>query len=146
MNLPAITTSKLRAQSGLVAVEFALIASVFFMMLLGAAEFGRMLWMWNAAADATRMGARMAVVCDLNDADIKTRMRAMVPGLTNANITLTYAPAGCSATSCQTVTVSLTGYVFNSFIPVVSIQPALPPFTTTLPREYMTSASNPACT
>ena len=37
-------------------------------------EMGRMLWIWNAAVEATRLGARMAVVCDIGDADIKTRM------------------------------------------------------------------------
>ena len=146
MTLTALPTrQRSPRQHGVAAVEFALIASVFFMMLLGAAEVARVLWVWNAATEATRLGARMAVVCDLNDADIKARMQQRLNALGAANIVLTYAPAGCTATTCQSVTVTLTGYTQQSFIPFATFHPGLPAFTTTLSREYMTSASNPAC-
>ena len=134
-----------RSQRGVAAVEFALIASVFFMLLLGAAEVARVLWVWNAASEATRHGARVAVVCGLNDSDIKSRMRERLGELADANITLTYQPAGCNATSCESVTVSLSGITQQSFIPFTTFQPTLPPFRTTLPREYLTSTDNPAC-
>ena len=50
--------------TGTTMVEFAFVAVVFFMLLLGIMDFGRMLFIWNAAAEATRWGARLAVVCD----------------------------------------------------------------------------------
>src|SRR3954452_7753274 len=56
-------------QAGVAAIEFALVASLFFTVLLGIMEMGRVLFYWNSAAEATRLGARIAVVCDLNDAD-----------------------------------------------------------------------------
>ena len=135
-----------RAQRGAVAVEFAIVATVFFMVLFGALEFARMLWTWNAAAEAARYGARLAVVCDLNEANIKVKMRTRLATLTNANIALSYLPGGCTATTCQTATVTLSGYVFTSLIPFIAIAPTLPAFTTTLSRESMSSTSNPVCT
>ena len=133
------------AQRGVAAVEFALISILLFSLMLGAAEVARVLWLWNAAAEATRFGARMAVVCDPGDSDIKARMRERLVDLADSNITLSYQPAGCSASTCTSVTVSLTGYTAASFIPLADFSPALPAFRTTLPREYMASAGNPAC-
>lgn len=132
-------------QRGMAAVEFALIAVVFFMLLLGAIEIARVLWVWNAAGEATRYGARMAVVCDLNDSAIKTRMRERLAGLGSANITLAYLPAGCAVSTCQSVTVTLSGLTENTLIPFVNFAPTLPAFRTTLSRESLGSANNPAC-
>lgn len=134
-----------RPRQGAAAVEFALIAVVFFMLFIGAAEVGRILWIWNAASEATRLGARLAVVCDMNDADIKARMRNILGDLDNIDITLTYDPPACDATDCQTVTVTLSGYTAQSFIPFTTFQPRLPPFRTALSRESMSSANNPVC-
>ncbi len=135
-----------RAQRGATAVEFALIAIPFFGLLFGAIEIARVLWVWNAAAEATRLGARMAVVCDMNDADIRTRMRERLGALTNANITIAYSPAGCNVNTCESVTVTLTGFTQQTVIPGFNFAPALPTFRTTLSREYLNSTNNPACT
>lgn len=126
-------------------MEFALCSTAFFLILFGSIEFGRMLWTWNAASEATRYGARLAVVCDVNASIIKTKMQTMLPSLSTSNIVLSYLPGSCTASTCQTVTVTLTGYTFSSFIPFVSLQPTMPPFTTTLSREAMSSTSNPVC-
>lgn len=137
-------------QGGVAAVEFALIASVFFMLLIGIMEMGRVLFYWNSAAEATRLGARMAVVCDLNDADIKVRMQTMLSILPTSKINIGYTPAGCDVNSCQAVTVSIgAGVPVTTFIPFVPLTLTLPPFSTTLPRESMLSTvggvANPMC-
>jgi len=134
-----------RGQRGATAVEFALISSVFFALLLGAGEMGRVLWVWNAAAEATRYGARVAAVCDLNDPVVKQRVMQRLAVLTGSNVSLTYQPAGCTASTCQSVTLSLTGYAQKTYIPFVTFSPTLPPFTTLISREYLSSAGNPAC-
>ncbi|MDE1948932.1 MAG: pilus assembly protein [Burkholderiales bacterium] len=139
-----------RHQAGTAAVEFALVSAVFFTALLGVVEMGRMLWLWNAAVEATRLGARLAVVCDLNDADIKTRMMQRLPDLTSAEITVTYLnpPAAdntCTAATCKAVSVQLSGYVHQTLIPFVSLSVSMPSFMTTLPKEFMNSTNNPAC-
>lgn len=143
MNAPQ--RSSKHCQAGAAAVEFAVVAAVFFMLLLGMIEMARLLWTWNAAGEATRLGARMAVVCDMNDPAIKTRMRAMLAALEPEHITLTYLPNGCTDANCQTVRVTLAGYTHQPIIPFVPLDIAIPPFQTSLPREFMQSAGNAAC-
>lgn len=145
---------------GVAAVEFALVSAVFFTILLGAFEMGRILFTWNTAAEATRWGARIATVCDLNDAEIKARMVQLMPNLLTAgNIDVDYLPGSCTpgggagTTACQTVTVSLAVTTeVQTFIPLVPTNLLLPSFTTTLTRESLQSTwpgasggANPVC-
>lgn len=135
-----------KRQDGVAAVEFALISSVLFMLLFGIMEMSRLLFYWNTATEATRLGARMAVVCTMDDAVIKTRMTSLFPTISSAEIQITYLPAGCSATTCEQVTVAIQStQTIQTFIPFVPLSVTLPPFLTTLPRESMASANNPAC-
>jgi Flp pilus assembly protein TadG len=142
--------ARMSSQSGVAAVEFALVCTIFFTLLLGAVEMGRLLWTWNAATESTRLGARLAVVCDINDPDIKTQMISRLPSLSPSNIVVDYLnpPAAdntCTVSTCKAVRVSLTGYEHDTIIPFVPLTLDLPAFTTTLRREHMQSAGNPAC-
>ena len=135
-------------QAGTAAVEFAFVSIAFFTLVIGIMEFGRVLFYWNSAEEATRLGARIAVVCDKDDADIKVRMRQIFPVVPTAKILIDYAPAGCTINTCQRVTVSIDGGVpVATFIPFVSLSLVLPPFTTSLPRESMdgVAGTNPVC-
>lgn len=86
-------------QRGVAAVEFALVALLFFTILLAIIEIGRMLFIFNTMQEMTRNGARAAVVRwvdSASQAEIKsialfygTSMPAN-PYLTTANITITY--------------------------------------------------------
>lgn len=151
MKIPTrIVHSNRRRQRGIAAVEFALVAALFFTILIGTMEMGRILFYWNSAAEATRLGARIAVVCDLNDADIKTRMQTMLSILPANKITISYLPSGCTVNTCDSVTVSILPSVpVATFIPYVPLSLTLPPFSTTLPRESMLSTvggqANPVC-
>jgi hypothetical protein len=126
-------------QKGVAAVEFALIASLFFSVLFGVIEMGRVLYYMNSAAEATRLGARVAVVCDMNDSAIITRMQGMLPILEDANVDVAYLPAGCDQSSCQTITVRIIGLTVNTFIPFLPFSVDMPDYSTTLPRESMSS-------
>jgi hypothetical protein len=118
-------------------------------------EMGRILFYWNTAAEVTRLGARIAVVCDMKDATIKDKMVNLFPALTTAEITIDYqpsAPLACSATedNCEWVTVSIAkGAPIKTFIPFVPLSFTMPAFSTTLPRESMQSTidgtANPVC-
>lgn len=137
-------------QRGVAAVEFALVSGLLFTVLLGVMEMGRLMWTWNAAVEATRYGARLAVVCDVNEANIKTRMISRLPALGTANITITYLnpPAAvntCTAANCKAVRVALTGYTFTPAIPFVPMTLTLPAFGTTLRKEFMSSTANEVC-
>jgi len=133
-----------KRQRGAAAVEFALVAIVFFMLLIGIVEMGRVLFTWNATAEATRYGARVAVVCGLNDAAILGRMQKILPGLTAANVSVSYAPSGCSVANCQQVSVSVQNMAVTTLIPVSAAVLSVPPFTTTLPRESMLNSIDDA--
>jgi hypothetical protein len=58
--------SSLRAQQGSASVEFALVAAVFFTLLFGALEWGRVFFVWNAAQEVTRRAARDAALMGFN--------------------------------------------------------------------------------
>lgn len=53
-----------RREGGNATVEFALVAGLFLILLLGVIDFTRALWAWNRLTQATRIGARYAAVSD----------------------------------------------------------------------------------
>jgi Flp pilus assembly protein TadG len=142
-----------KSQCGAAAVEFAIVSAAFFTLLIGIVEMGRMLFYWNTAMELTRMGARVAAVCDPNDPDIAAKIAAFYPLIPAANVSVTYTPGGCTVNSCQEVTVSvLPGISIINYIPFVPAAVrslALPGFNTTIPRESMQSTfggvANPVC-
>jgi Flp pilus assembly protein TadG len=140
-------------QRGVAAVEFAIVASIFFTMLLGAVEMGRLLWTWNAATEATRLGARIAIVCDVNtsEAMIEAHMRTRLATLKDENVVITYlnpplADNSCDSGNCKAVNVRLTGYTHDTIIPFIPLSLTLPPFSTTQRKEFMQTAANDICT
>lgn len=139
-------------QRGAAIVEFAFVALIFMTILIGIMDFGRWLFTLNAAAEATRFGARLAVVCSKSDQDkIKERMRFFIGSVALGQISINYQPNACNpdltaATNiCESVTVQLEGAKFRTFIPFLAGSYDIPPFTTTLTRELMNSAGNPMC-
>jgi hypothetical protein len=117
-----------------------------------------MLFTWNAAAEATRWGARIAVVCDkLTPDQVRDRMKTILPELTNANIVINYYnPLGtinnaCDEDTCKAVEVSLTGFTFTPISPFMPFGlTTVPDFRTYLPRESMEAVNaagdqNPVC-
>jgi Flp pilus assembly protein TadG len=140
---PAVTANA----RGATTLEFALVLLVFLMFLLGLTDFARMLFTWNAATEATRLGARYAVVCadTGSDAQVLAKMRMMLPEI--GAINLAWSPQACTATTCEGVTVTITTLNFRWISPVVgAVIPlrALPQFSTYLPREMMRQDVNNA--
>lgn len=135
-------------QCGAAVVEFALVQVVLLTFLLGITDFARMLFTWNAATEATRAGARYAVVCDdtANKAKVLARMQALLPQI--ADIGLAWNPAGCTTSTCQGVTVAITDMKYQWISPVggaakLAALP-MPTFSTYLPREAMGQDPNSA--
>jgi len=132
---------------GATTVEFALVLLVFLMFLLGVTDMARMLYTWNAAAEATRLGARYAVVCadTGSQAQVLGKMRAMVPEI--GAINLSWSPDGCTVATCEGATVTIESLNFRWISPIVgAVLPlqALPTFSTYLPREMMRQDINNA--
>jgi Flp pilus assembly protein TadG len=140
-------------QHGATVVEFAIVCAVFFTLLIGIMEMGRMLFYWNTATELTRMGARMAAVCDPNDPDIAGKIAAFYPLIPASHVDVSYSPGGCNVNSCDQVTVrvlpgvSIINYI--PFVPAAVNSLTLPEFATTIPRESMQSTfggvANPVC-
>ena len=131
-------------QQGMVAVEFALITIILVTLMFGVIEMSRALYYWNTATEATRLGARLAVVCDQDASAIKTKMQVMLSVLEADQISVTYSPAGCDRNSCRSITVSINGFNFNTLVSLLPLNIPMPSFSTTLPRESMDS-TNPDC-
>ncbi len=150
----------LYAQKGVAAVEFALVSLFFFMLLFGVIEFARVLFTWNSAAEATRYGARVAVVCDIDRAGVHdvvlNKMRRIMPDLPAdpGVVAVDYEPSGCTkdgTNPCRWVTVSIkkNSLPFKTYIPFIDPTTSVkvnnwfvPSFSTTLPRESLDSAGH----
>jgi len=129
-----------RTQRGATAVEFALVAMILFMLIIGTMEVGRVLYTWNAANEATRFGARVAVVCTAPNKSLVTkRMQTFLPQLEQDNVTLSYLPDGGPI---NRVRVSITGLEIQTVIPVFNFKFPVPTSSITLPSESL--AGTPA--
>ncbi|TXI41436.1 MAG: pilus assembly protein [Nitrosomonas sp.] len=118
-----------------------------FTILIGIMELSRVLHYWNTATEATRLGARLAVVCNQNAAAVKTKMQNMLGILNSSNISVQYIDKdgkSCDLdSSCRSVTVSISGVTVSTLAPLVPLNIAMPSFSTTLPRESLSSDINP---
>lgn len=131
-------------QTGSTIVEFALVAVLFLTVLLGIMDFGRILFMWNSAAEATRLGARVSVVCNKGAARVLADMQKFVP-ITSANLKIDWYVGNsinnsCDITTCSGVAVSITGLKITPVSPLTWIGFSsldVPGFSTYLPREIM---------
>jgi len=95
-----------RRQHGVAAVEFALIAPIFFLLLFGAIEFGRLFYLWNTVQEITRNAARQVVVTNFARTDDINRIKyaavfrnspGALPGsgdVTDAKVRIRYLDAG----------------------------------------------------
>lgn len=147
--------SAARHQHGLAIVEFAIVATVTFVVLIGVIEVGRVFFVFNALEEATRRGARVAAVCQVNDpaiANITVFSSALSPGsstlvggLTSGNVVVEYLSNVGAAIAdpiarygeIAFVRVRIANYQHRLLIPIVARTFTVPPFTTTLPRESL---------
>lgn len=133
-------------QTGATAVEFALVLVMFLTFLLGIMDFSRMLFTWAAANEATRAGARYAVVCDDigQAAQVRAKMQVLLPQI--QSIDVAWIPASCNAATCEGVTVSVTNLDYQWISPIAGAGKlagiTMPAFSTFLPREAMRQDPN----
>lgn len=125
-------------------IEFTVVATVFFMVLVGIVAAGNLYYTHNALVEATRRGARYAV---LNPTGSTTAVQnvviygtptppvgatSLVYNLQPGNVTVNYQGLNVAQ---GTVTVSITGYTFPFVIPSSSTSITMPPYRTTLTGE-----------
>jgi Flp pilus assembly protein TadG len=94
--------SSFRQQRGVAAVEFAIIAVMLFVLLLGIIEFGRLFYVFNTMQEVSRRAAREAVVSWVDNTNSSPAKIAALfgaenlPGaseITTANINIEYLTA-----------------------------------------------------
>src|SRR5258705_81974 len=103
---PLIASPGARSQRGAAAVEFALLAIVFFMVLLGAMDFGRLMYVWTTTQEVTRHAAREAVVRDFTSAEIAAIQREAI--FRGGSTGIAYLPAGVEISNTTVKIVYLT--------------------------------------
>src|SRR5210317_1853406 len=72
-------------QKGLALVEFAIVGALAITLVLAVLEISRAVFVANALGEATRRGARMAVVCPVNDPAIAQVATFNAPGAGNTS-------------------------------------------------------------
>ena len=89
---------------GASAAEFAMVITLFVVLLFGAIDFGRAMFEWNSAAKATQIGARFAVVNEMADSWLQS-YDAIAEGHTPGNNetvpeSVFPDPVVCTSSSC----------------------------------------------
>ncbi len=153
-----------KGEQGTTMAEFALISAVFFMIIFGIIEFGRLLYTHNALTDAARRGARYAalhhetpedrdcvkIIVVYGDTHVDPTTcaatgPALINGLTTDNVIVTYegadddndpsTPATDYGMNLGTASVSIENYQFNLSIPFMRRNLTMPHYVTTLTAE-----------
>ena len=89
---------------GATAVEFAFVAPIFFLLVLGMIDLGRMIMIQHAATNAAREGCRKAVLATtVNSTDIENTVRRALQTTTtyawNKDVVRVSVPAGVSSST-----------------------------------------------
>jgi len=125
-------------------IEFTVVALSFFIMLVGIVAAGNLYYTHNALVEATRRGARYAV---LHPTGSTTAVRnvviygtdsppsgatPLVYNLQTTNVTVTYAGLNVAQ---GTVTVTIDNYTFPFVLPTRTTSVTMPPYRTTITGE-----------
>jgi Flp pilus assembly protein TadG len=104
----------LRLRAGQSMVEFAVLAPIFFLLLLGTIDLGRAVYTYNAISNAAREGARSAVPFDSpmpTNASVVAAVQSKLGGGFTLNVDPCLASPPCTPT---TPTVPNSGYIWYS--------------------------------
>ena len=142
-----------RNEAGSTIAEFAVVAAVFFMVIIGIFEFGRLFYTHNALTDAARRGARYAVLHKESDVACVRNVvvygethvdsgtcaptgPALINGLAPADVNVVYTGTGTNAFGMNLGTATVTiDYTFDLTLPLFSREITMPAYSTTLTAE-----------
>lgn len=99
-----------RQRRGTAVVEFALVAPLFFLLVMGMIEYGRMVMVQQILTNASREGARRAVLDGITTSNVQTSVNTYLSGakITGATVTVTSNAAVAPDTAnSMTVVVSI---------------------------------------
>lgn len=95
---------------GAATVEFAVVAPVFFLLIFGMIEYGRMVMVQQLIVNASREGARQSVLENATTSSVETAVNDYLAttSLGNATSSVTVTPAPQTATRGDNIAVTVT--------------------------------------
>ena len=96
-----------RDRKGTSVVEFAIVAPLFFMLLIGIIEVGRALMVQQVLINASRVGARRAVMFSSTETAVIDAVEEYADGVGVDGVAVTVTPDPAAADSGDAVTVSV---------------------------------------
>jgi Flp pilus assembly protein TadG len=106
-------------RQGAAAVEFALVAPIFFLMILGMMEVGRAIMVKQIVTNAAREGARVAVIDGSTVSTTVTKVQAYLTNAGMPSVTPTVTPDPTTAADGDPITVTVSiPYSSVSWLPV----------------------------
>jgi len=107
-----------KGEQGQALVEMALVLPLFFLLLFGVIEMGRVGHAYISISNAAREGGRVATIGG-TDLEVKSSIVNSASSLDSTNLTITISPIEASRQSGQEVTVNVT-YPVQLVIPIIS--------------------------
>jgi Flp pilus assembly protein TadG len=98
---------------GAAATEFAIVAPVFFLMVIGFIEFGRALMVQQVLINASRVGARMASTTGSTSSGVQSAVQSYTSSVAVPGVTVVVSPNPASAVAGTVITVT-TSVPFNN--------------------------------
>jgi Flp pilus assembly protein TadG len=94
------------SRRGAAVTEFAIVAPIFFLMIIGFLEFGRALMVQQVLINASRVGARQAITTGASAAEVETAVEEYADGVAVPGVDVSISPDPASATAGTTITVT----------------------------------------
>jgi Flp pilus assembly protein TadG len=98
---------------GASATEFAVVAPVFFLMIVGFIEFGRALMVQQVLVNASRVGAREAITTSATTTGVTTAVQQYTSSVAVPSVSVSVSPNPATAAPGSTITVT-TSVPFSS--------------------------------
>lgn len=107
-----------RSRGGVAAVEFAIVAPVFFLLVIGFIELGRGLMVQQVLTNASRVGVREAISLHTSQTDVVNAATAYAEGASISGITVSVTPNPSTAAAGDQITVTVSvPYADVSWVP-----------------------------
>src|SRR3954468_22877122 len=100
------TSRSRRSRLGVAATEFAIVAPVFFLMVIGFIEFGRAMMVQQVLINASRVGARQATTSGATTGQVQAAVQAYTTGVAVNGVAVTVSPEPSTAAAGSTITVN----------------------------------------
>ncbi|HEY3394328.1 MAG TPA: TadE family protein [Lacipirellulaceae bacterium] len=103
---PWLSRARRRSRRGAAVTEFAVVAPVFFLMVVGFLEFGRALMVQQVLINASRVGARQAITTSATTGEVETVVQDYTAGVAVPGVSVVVSPDPAAADPGDAITVT----------------------------------------